>query len=75
MKYVFLLFLLVLYIVAGPLLLIWSLNTLFYLNILYTFNNWLAAYILMAILSVSIGSNHKTIDSKYNHETSNENTA
>lgn len=43
--------LIVLMIVIGPLLMIWSLNTLFGLSIAYTFTNWCA----MVILSAAFG--------------------
>lgn len=67
MKILFGLVLLLLYITVGPVLLIWSLNNLFNLNILYTFNNWLSCYILMAILSVIVGKDKIIID-KYSNE-------
>jgi len=41
-------------IIAGPLLLIWSLNTLFGLGIDYTIWTWLAAFILAAIVSPTV---------------------
>lgn len=68
MKYTFALLILLLYIVFGPLLLIWSLNTLFMLNILYTFNNWLAVYVLMSTLSITFGGFQKTSKDKYVNE-------
>ena len=37
-------------IAAGPLLAMWSINTLFSTGIEYTFINWLAAFVLMAII-------------------------
>jgi len=37
-------------IAAGPLLAMWSVNTLFNTGIEYTFINWLAAFVLMAII-------------------------
>ncbi len=61
MKYAFLILLVIIFIVAGPLLVIWSMNILFSLNILYTFNTWLAVYILMTVLSVTAGSNHRNL--------------
>lgn len=43
-------------IVAVPLLLIWSLNTLFpVLNIAYNLTTWAAATLLLAIVKPSIG--------------------
>lgn len=38
-------------IVFGPLLLIWSLNTLFSLGIAYTFWTWLASLILISFIA------------------------
>lgn len=40
-------------IAVGPLLTIWSLNTLFGLGIAYTFKTWLAALFLGLLLSSS----------------------
>jgi len=37
--------------IAGPLLVIWSLNTLFALGIAYTLKTWFAALVLGGILS------------------------
>lgn len=37
-------------VIAGPLLAIWSLNTLFNLNIDYTFDTWLAALLLTGMI-------------------------
>jgi hypothetical protein len=77
MKILFGLFLLLIYIIFGPILVIWSLNNLFILNIEYTFNNWLSCYILMSILSI-IFHNHgvsvKIQDDKYYNETSRKKT-
>lgn len=77
MKIVFGLFLLLIYIIFGPILAIWSLNNLFILNIEYTFNNWLSCYILMAILSMifnNSGVSVKVKDDKYSNETSRKKT-
>jgi hypothetical protein len=41
----------VLVIVFGPLCTIWALNTLFALNIAYTFETWGAAIILTSIIT------------------------
>lgn len=38
-------------VVFGPLLFIWSLNTLFSLGIAYTFWNWLASLILISFIA------------------------
>ena len=43
----------VLLIVFGPLLAIWSLNTLFGLGIAYTLKTWFAALVLAGIVGVS----------------------
>lgn len=54
MTVVFLLLLLVVLIAAGPLLVIWALNTLFpVLAIDYTIWTWFATLILMSIFSAS----------------------
>lgn len=37
-------------VIAWPFILIWSLNTLFHLGILFTFKTWIAALILCAML-------------------------
>lgn len=42
-------------IVVGPLISIWSLNTLFGLGIAYTFWTWLAMAWIGAVLSAKIG--------------------
>jgi hypothetical protein len=41
----------VLVIVFGPLLTIWAINTLFALNIAYTFETWGAAIILTSVIT------------------------
>lgn len=77
MKSVLALVLLLVYFTFGPLLFIWSLNTLFNLNILYTFNNWLASYILLVIFNMATNSTTKIVqnqDDKYDHEKVNEKT-
>ena len=38
-------------IIAGPLLMIWSLNTLFALGIAYTWQTWVAALLIFGTLS------------------------
>lgn len=38
-------------IVAGPLIVIWALNTLFALGIGYTFVNWLATFVLLSAIN------------------------
>ena len=45
---------LVLLIIAGPLLTIWSLNTLFGLGIAYNFYTWLATVILAAAIKTKV---------------------
>lgn len=77
MKIILGVLLLLLYIVFGPILTIWSLNNLFSLGIEYTFNNWLSCYILMAILGIifnSTGVSVKIQDDKYSNETSRKKT-
>lgn len=39
------------FIVLGPIVVIWSLNTLFALAIPYTFKTWLATFFLTTVLS------------------------
>jgi uncharacterized membrane protein len=71
MKYIFALFLILIYLTFGPILFIWSLNTLFNMSILYTFNNWLASYIFLVILNIAVNPNTKIVqnrDDKYNNE-------
>jgi len=46
--------LLLLSIAALPLALIWSLNTLFGLAIVYSFKMWLAAFVLLAVFPRSV---------------------
>jgi hypothetical protein len=41
-------------LVCGPLLLIWSVNTLFGLTIAYTFKTWLAMALLSSVFSARI---------------------
>ena len=51
---IFMLALVLALIIAGPLLLIWALNTLFNLNIDYTVWTWLAALIIGATVGPKI---------------------
>lgn len=46
----------VLMVILGPLLAIWSLNTLFAMNIEYSLVNWLAAVILTNVIRPSFNS-------------------
>ena len=39
--------------VAGPILMIWSLNTLFNLSIGYTLKTWFAAFVLTTVLTAN----------------------
>lgn len=39
------------FLVLGPIVVIWSLNTLFTLAIPYTFKTWLATFIMIMVLS------------------------
>jgi len=50
---IYLLLLIVLLAIFGPLLIIWSLNTLFALSIAYTLKTWFAAFVLGGLLSRS----------------------
>lgn len=50
----FLILFVVLLIIVGPLLTIWSLNTLFGLGIAYNFFTWLAALLLGAVIKSSV---------------------
>lgn len=43
--------------VAGPILMIWSLNTLFALDIAYTLKTWFAAFILTTLFTVNVNTN------------------
>lgn len=77
MKYIFASILILLYFIFGPILFIWSLNTLFNMNILYTFNTWLASYIFLVVLNVAINPPSKIVqnrDDKYNNEKADEKT-
>jgi hypothetical protein len=49
MKILVYLVVLFLYIAFAPLLLMWSLNNLFSLEIAYNFNNWLSTYIILTL--------------------------
>jgi hypothetical protein len=49
MKIIIYLVILLLYIAFAPLLLMWSLNNLFSLEIAYNFNNWLSVYIIISL--------------------------
>lgn len=59
MEDLLLILLIILVIVLGPLLIIWSLNTLFGLGIAYTLQTWVAALILGGVLSRSASSSSK----------------
>jgi hypothetical protein len=52
----FLVLLLVALAIAGPLLVIWSLNTLFATGIEYTLATWFAALVLSGAVAGSVGS-------------------
>lgn len=54
-KIVALVLLIIVLVVTGPLITIWSLNTLFGLGIAYTFWTWLAMAWIGAVLSAKIG--------------------
>lgn len=77
MKYIFALILILIYFIFGPLLFIWSINTLFNMNILYTFNSWLAGYILLVITNMTINPHTKIVqihDDKYKDEKADQKT-
>lgn len=54
---IFMLVLIIMLVVCGPLLSIWVLNTLFGLGIGYTLKTWFAALVLGAIMAPSKQSN------------------
>jgi membrane protein implicated in regulation of membrane protease activity len=71
MKYVFAILLILIYLIFGPLLFIWSLNTLFNMNILYTFDTWIASYIFLVVLNIATNQHTKIVqnrDDKYKDE-------
>lgn len=43
-------------IIVGPFLTVWALNTLFGLNIEYSFSTWLAVIILHSLLQVKVST-------------------
>jgi hypothetical protein len=53
--YLAILFLILSYIVFAPFMFIWSLNTLFKLNVEYNFYTWIAVYTLLILLDLSKG--------------------
>jgi hypothetical protein len=59
MENLLLILLIILVIVLGPLLLIWSLNTLFGLAIAYNLSTWFAAFVLGGVVSRSASSSKK----------------
>jgi hypothetical protein len=77
MKYIFALLLILVYLIFGPILFMWSLNTLFNMNMLYTFNNWLATYIFLVILNIAINPHTKIVQihsDKYKDEKADQKT-
>jgi hypothetical protein len=77
MKYVFALLLVLIYLIFGPMLFIWSLNTLFNMNILYTFDTWIASYIFLVILNIAVNPHTKIVqirDDKYKDEKADQKT-
>ncbi len=77
MKYVFALLLVLIYLIFGPILFIWSLNTLFNMNILYTFDTWIASYIFLVVLNIAVNPHTKIVqirDDKYNDEKADKKT-
>lgn len=70
-------FLILIYLIFGPILVIWSLNTMFALSIEYTFNTWLSCYILMVVLNMIFNGNGVSLKikhDKYSSETSKQKT-
>lgn len=70
-------FLILIYLIFGPILVIWSLNTMFALSIEYTFNTWLSCYILMVVLNMIFNGNGVSLKikhDKYSNETSKQKT-
>lgn len=58
-------------------LFIWSLNTLFNMNILYTFDTWIASYIFLVILNIAVNPHTKIVqirDDKYKDEKADQKT-
>jgi 5-bromo-4-chloroindolyl phosphate hydrolysis protein len=50
-KMTLVIFLSLVFVVFGPILVIWSLNTLFKLNIEYNFNTWAATAFLSSVIA------------------------
>ena len=50
-KMIFVILVALFFIVFGPIVVIWSMNTLFSLNIEYNFNTWAAAAFLSSLIS------------------------
>jgi len=72
MKYFLAAIIILLYIIFCPFMIIWSLNTLFFTEISYTFNNWLAIYIFLTIFNIKIEGfkkNNKYMDEKVDKRT------
>ena len=70
-------FLILIYLIFGPILVIWSLNTMFALSIEYTINTWLSCCILMNVLNMIFNDNGVSIkikNDKYFNETSKQET-
>ena len=71
------LLLILIYLIFGPILFIWSLNMLFNMNILYTFDTWIASYVFLAILNITINPHTKIVqiqNDKYKDEKAGQKT-
>lgn len=56
MKYIIVFLIIALFVLIGPIALIWSLNTLFNLAIAYTAETWLAAFIINSMIAARVSS-------------------
>jgi hypothetical protein len=62
MQYLAIVLLVILIITLGPLLVLWSINTLFGLGIAYTFKNWVATLILSGVFKNTIDYKKRKYD-------------
>ena len=56
MKYIIVFLIIAFFVLVGPIALIWSLNTLFNLGIVYTAETWLAAFIINSMVAARVSS-------------------
>lgn len=56
MKYIIVFLIIAFFVLVGPIALIWSLNTLFNLSIVYTAETWLAAFIINSVVAARVSS-------------------